>query len=245
MRAPNPQPASKTPGWSIKRLLNASHRWLGLLAFAQVLLWSLSGFLMYSLDFSDLYADPPPAPLPLSQAELTPQTLQSRLAQLHPGSKLTGLQIRNIGGQLAYQLTGTSSAPLLLDASGAALKIDSQLATRVARLGYTGQGQVRQTELLPSSAGNYFSSTPVYLVRFDDPQQTEIYIDPASGSLLARRKALWGLYNQMWEFHLMKYTPFKAVNKALLLIFAILNALVALTGFLKFFRKKPVGITEC
>jgi hypothetical protein len=44
------------------------------------------------------------------------------------------------------------------------------------------------------------------------------------------------VYNRMWEFHLMKYTPSPALNKVLLLVFAVLNALVALTGFAKFFR---------
>lgn len=224
----------------LRRITTALHRWLGLLAFGQVLLWSIGGCLMFTLDFGDLYADPPPKPLPLSQATLSPLALQTRLSALTPGSKLTGAQIRNLAGELVYQLERTDGAPILLDASGRRLDpISPGLATRIAVAGYMGKGHALGTELLPKSTGNYISSVPIYRIDFDDAQHTEIYVDPASGSLLARRKALWGLYNRMWEFHLMKYTPSKAVNKALLLIFAAINVIVALTGFAKFFRRTP------
>lgn len=233
----------------LRRITTALHRWLGLLAFGQVLLWSIGGCLMFTLDFGDLYADPPPKPLPLSQATLSPQALQTRLSALAPGSALTGAQIRNLAGELAYQLERTDGAPMLLDAGGRRLDpISPALARRIAVAGYTGKGRALGTELLPKSTGNYVSPVPIYRIAFDDAQRTEIYVDPASGSLLARRKALWGLYNRMWEFHLMKYTPSKAVNKALLLIFAAINVIVALTGFAKFFRRapklKPQGKTQ-
>lgn len=221
----------------IRRAVDLFHRYIGLLAFGQVFLWSLSGFLMYSLDFSDLYREPPPAPLPVAAGGLSPQALQARLKSLQPESSLTDIAVRNVGGQLAYQLNHSGGKPLLLDAQGAQLNpISPELAARIAKMGYTGTGQAQQTDLLPTSTGNYMSGQPIYRVRFDDEQQTEIYIDPETGSLLARRKALWALYNRMWEFHLMKYTPWPGVNKSLLLIFAVLNALVALTGLLKFFR---------
>ena len=219
------------------KLINALHRYLGLLAFGQVLLWSLSGALMYTLDFADLYADPPPRALPLAQATLTPQGLQKRLQTLIPGSQLTGLRVQNLGGELTYLLERSQGAPMLLDARGQRLDpIPAGLAAKVAQAGYTGQGKLSGSELLPASHGNYASSRPIYRIRFADAQQTEIYVDPGTGALLARRKALWGLYNRMWEFHLMKYTPWSGFNKLLLLVFAVLNGLVALTGFVKFFR---------
>jgi hypothetical protein len=221
----------------LRRAIDLFHRYIGLLAFAQVFLWSLSGFLMYSLDFSDLYREPPEPALPLSTTGLPPQTLQTRLRVLRPDSQLTGIAVRNLGGQLVYQLNHSAGAPLLLDAQGQQINpISPELAAKVAQAGYTGKAQIQQTKLLQSSTGNYMSAQPVYRVRFEDAQHTDIYIDPETGRLLARRKALWGLYNRMWEFHLMKYTPWSGVNKSLLLIFAVLNALVALTGLLKFFR---------
>lgn len=219
------------------KLLNWIHRWIGLLVFGQVLLWSLGGLLMAGLNFGDLYREPPPAPLSVTGATLSPDALAQHLQHVAPGSQLLGIRVRNVAGELVYQLDHLKGPPLLFNRQGQVISpISPALAERVARLGYTGTGPVNQTELLPTSTGNYVSSQPIYRITFADAQKTEIYVDPNTGSLLARRKALWALYNRMWEFHLMKYTPSPAVNKALLLLFAVLNALVALTGFAKFFR---------
>lgn len=224
-------------GKRFRRLIDIFHRYIGLLVFAQVLLWSIGGALIHSLDFSDLYVDPPPKPLRMTGPGLSPQQLQTRLNALAPGSHLIGAQLRNLAGKPIYRIEHDKGAPLMLDEAGQVLKsLDAALAKAVAQAGYTGTGTLSEAELLSASSGNYFSASPVWRVRFADSQKTEIYIDPVTGELLARRKALWALYNRMWEFHLMKYTPSKAVNKALLVIFALLNVLVALTGFIKFFR---------
>jgi hypothetical protein len=218
---------------------SALHRYLGLLAFGQVLLWSLSGFLMYSLDFSDLYRDPPPTPLVVSAPMPTLQTLQIRLTQFFPGSQLLKLELRNLAGETVYLLSHTGGPPFLLNAAGERLSpLSPARAKAVALSQYLGKAAILDVQLLPKSVGNYFSGVPVYRILFQDPARTEMYIDPQTGALLARRKALWGLYNRMWEFHLMKYTPSQPLNKFLLLGFAVLNAVVALTGFMKFFRKK-------
>ena len=232
---PSPPFKPETRRW--RRIIDLGHRWLGLLVFGQVLLWSLGGCLMYALDFSDLYAEPPPRPLSLSGNGLSPQQLQQRLQAIAPASRLTGVEIKSLAGELVYHLKRSDGPPILLNATGQRIDpIPAATVRAVAQAGYTGQGHIQSIERLPRSAGNYMSASPIWRVRFDDAQQTEIYIDPGTGALLARRKALWVLYNQAWEFHLMKYTPWPAANKALLLIFAGLNALVALTGLVKFFR---------
>ncbi|MGE3723983.1 MAG: PepSY domain-containing protein [Candidatus Sericytochromatia bacterium] len=218
---------------------SALHRYLGLLAFGQVLLWSLSGFLMYSLDFSDLYREPPPHPLVLSDQTPDLHTLQTRLQVFSPGSQLLKLELKNLAGETVSLLSHTKGPPLLFSAAGERLSPLTPARVRAIALSqYQGKAAIAEVQLLPKSAGNYVSGVPVYRVLFGDDAKTEMYIDPQTGALLARRKALWALYNRMWEFHLMKYTPSQPLNKFLLLGFAVLNAVVALTGFMKFFRKK-------
>jgi len=218
---------------------SALHRYLGLLAFGQVLLWSLSGFLMYSLDFSELYRDSPPQPLVLSEQTPDLHTLQTRLQVLSPGSQLLKLELKNLAGETVSLLSHTKGPPLLLSAAGEHLSPLSLKRVRAIALSqYQGKAAIAEIQLLPKSVGNYVSGVPVYRVLFGDDAKTEMYIDPQTGALLARRKALWALYNRMWEFHLLKYTPSQPLNKILLLSFAMLNAVVALTGLMKFFRKK-------
>lgn len=185
-------------------------------------------------DFGDLYANRPPQTLELSQATLSPQELT---AFLPPQSRLQALELITLNDQFYYRVSRINDSTLLMDMQG---QIHSPLSLEMAKtLGqvyYLGSAKLKSIDFLPESKGNYYASTPVYRLRFDDAQKTEIFIDPDSGSLLARRKALWRWYNRFWEFHLMKYTPSAKLNKILLLSFAVLAVWVSLSGVLKFFK---------
>lgn len=213
-----------------------AHRYLGLLIFAQVLLWSVGGMLMAGLNFSDLYQEPSLQSLPFTPSNVSFEDVQSAFESLVPKSQWLEIKLQNIGGHLVYGLTHPKGL-LLVNADGKVLNtVPESWIREVAVQGYTGKGHLKSVTLLDSSKGNYYSTTPVYRADFEDTQGTEIYISPQSGQLLARRKRLWALYNWMWEMHLMKLTPWPKVNKTLLFTFAVLNSLVAITGFVKFFR---------
>lgn len=193
--------------------------------------------------FGDLYADPPPAALAMTDFKLSPRQLEQKIQRQWPtqaeaeGVHVVKIEWVTVAQQPFYRVYLSNHKVLLLDHTGAAQSpLSPALAASIAREQYTGQGELSTVDLLPTSRGNYFSSTPVFKATFQDAQHTEIYIDPQSGALLARRKALWAWYNRMWEFHLMKYSPDATTNKMLLLVFATLSFLVSLTGLLKFFR---------
>lgn len=217
-----------------RRCTDFIHRYLGLIAFAQVFLWSLSGMLIASLDFSDLYPVPPVQALPLTPQPLDPAVWQQRLKSHKPKAQLTQLQLYQLADQSVVQLQHTAGAPLLFRADGQVFQLDCPLARKIALLHH--QADIKTCEHLPSSSGNYYSNQPIFRIQFADPQGHEIYLSPTTGEVLAHRKRLWGLYNRMWEIHLLKYTASSSLNKALLLIFGLLNAMVALTGLVKFFR---------
>lgn len=219
----------------IAKLLNASHRYLGLIVCAQALLWSISGFLMYSLDFSDLYAPLPAPPLSLPDKSWTRSELEKIVQNHLPGQHIQSIQIQNLAGQATYLITSTNNKHLLLSATGQRLDPLAQAVIQEILKSYQ-INNIQSIQLLPTSQGNYASSEPIYRVKLNDSQHSEIYLSPTTGKVLARRKALWGLYNWMWEAHLMKYTPSAPLNKFVLLLFAVLNAVVALTGLFKFFR---------
>ncbi len=227
----------------LKPLIHGFHRYGGLVVCVQIMLWSLSGFLMAFWSFGDLYVDPPPAALALADFKLLPpqleQKIQAQLAVKPDAEKVSIQKVEwvTVAQQPYYRVHLSNQNVLLLDQAGEAQSpLSPALAARIAREQYTGQGELGTVDLLPTSRGNYFSSTPVFKATFQDAQHTEIYIDPQSGTLLARRKALWSWYNRMWEFHLMKYSADASTNKILLLVFATLSFLVSLTGLFKFFR---------
>lgn len=190
--------------------------------------------------FGDLYQNPPATPLALTQVKLSPQTLSTQLKHSIPTQKspATRIELVMLANSPYYRVHYPDHSVYLVDQSGQVHHpISPELAASIAREQYLGQGTLATIDFLPESSGNYFSSQPVYKALFQDPQATEVYINPQSGELLARRKALWRWYNRMWEFHLMKYTSHAPLNKYLLLLSAVLSFGVSLTGLFKFFYR--------
>ncbi|MBC7475160.1 MAG: hypothetical protein H7263_12775 [Candidatus Sericytochromatia bacterium] len=224
---------------TFSKYLNYAHRYLGLIIFLQVILWSFSGFFMYYLDFSDLYISPPDKPIDLN---IKLPTIQDVVKKNLLGEKILNISLKNIAGNPFYDVK-TDKKEVLVDQNNMLInKLSEKIVEKISTEKYIGKGQILSIKLLEKSKGNFYSLTPVYKVSYDDAQKTELYINPNNGELLAKRKALWGFYNNMWEYHLMKYTTNTALNKNLLLISAIISLFVSVTGFLKFFRIKKASI---
>lgn len=217
-----------------QRWIHQVHRWLGLIVLLQVLFWSSGGLLMAFLDFSDLYVDPPQPGLTLPA--LSPQMLATRLQQAGVKGPFDTFQLVQRGGSTWFQVQPRSGDPLLVNSHGQIVSPISETQIRnFARSYYRGTGALVQLEKLSRSGGNYVSDRPLWRARFADAAGTEIYLEPQTGALLARRKRSWGIYHLMWELHLTKYTPWSSVNKGLMALLALMNIVVALTGLLKFF----------
>lgn len=218
-----------------KRSLFWFHRYGGLLVSLQLLLWSLGGFFMAFWSFGDLYSDPPPRALNLSTVQLKPEALP---AILPADTEIKSVQLQLLAGRPFYRVDSLAGKAYLVDQQGQLqTPVSPALATELARSYYTGTGSLQTVDLLPRSSGNYVSEAPVYRALFSDAQQTEIYLHPEHGQLLARRKAIWGWYQRFWRFHLMQYTSSAVWNKRLLLGFALLTFLVSLAGLLQFLSR--------
>ncbi len=213
-------------------LIHGFHRYAGLLVSLQILVWSLGGFFMAYWSFGDLYAQVPVPPIVWQEVKLTPQ-------QIPPLFKdpIQSLSLISLAGSPLYRVSFAKESDILVDQAGKKLSpLSLDWAKRLALFHYTGQGQLRDLQLLPESQGNYVSASPIYRAQFDDDQSSEIYLDPNTGELLARRKSLWFWYHWMWQFHLMKYTPSPLLNRLLLFAFAGLSFLVSVTGIVKFWQ---------
>jgi uncharacterized membrane protein YkoI len=223
---------------NFSKYLNYAHRYLGLIIFIQVILWSFSGFFMYFLDFSDLYVSPPEKPIDLTAKILSIPDIKNITGNIFPGEKIMLISLKNIAGKLFYNIK-TDKKEFLINQEKQVLKIvPEEMIKIISSEKYTGKGKIQKIELIEKSKGNYYSDVPIYRVTYDDKQKSELFINPGTGELLAKRKALWGFYNTMWEYHLMKYTPSSGLNKKLLLFSAVISLFVSITGFLKFFKSR-------
>jgi hypothetical protein len=71
---------------------------------------------------------------------------------------------------------------------------------------------------------------------------THIYVDDATGEVLALRTGQWRLYDVMWGLHIMDLQTREDTHHPILLIFAALSVIGATLGCILLFRRRKARI---
>lgn len=213
------------------------HRWLAWLVALQVLAWLAGGMVFSWLPFKtwvkaeDSVARPQ-QPLPPDWAEAVAQHLRQQ-PQAGPvlavASVATAqgpaLRLRRAGGESWISASGGPHPPP-----------DAAAAERFARSLYKGTGRLLQAERLsevPVRWGIVREAPPrraLWRVSFDDALATRLYLDAASGELLAVRTEAWVWYDFFWRLHLMDYVEGEDFNHGLIRAAALAALALAITG---------------
>jgi uncharacterized iron-regulated membrane protein len=72
--------------------------------------------------------------------------------------------------------------------------------------------------------------TPVWKVSFAQPESLNLYLDPWTGEILARRTDRWRIFDFFWMLHIMDFDAREDFNHPLLQISAALGLVIALSG---------------
>jgi len=120
----------------------------------------------------------------------------------------------------------------LFDATnGKLFALDEQTATQIAKLSYKGKGIVSQTTLFTSRIDELpRQQNPVWQVRFEDQNQTNVYVDAVDGRVLAHINDDRRLRNLMFKLHFMDYFNTGGFNHWLIIVFALLSLVLSVTG---------------
>ena len=93
------------------------------------------------------------------------------------------------------------------------------------------------TESLPGSEYRG-RSLPIYQITTTSKDDTNIYLDPLSGDVLAIRSDSWRMWDFLWSLHIMDYDQRDNINNFLLRLFSILALVSSISGILLFFFGK-------
>jgi len=87
---------------------------------------------------------------------------------------------------------------------------------------------------------------PLWRVRFEQPESLNLYLDPWTGEMVARRTDRWRVFDFFWMLHIMDFDEREDFNHPLLQIAAALGLIIALSGVVlwalttRLFRRRPV-----
>ena len=89
-----------------------------------------------------------------------------------------------------------------------------------------------------SSARSEFRgrSLPIYKIKTDSSDDTNVYVDVMSGKIVAIRSDSWRVWDFLWGAHIIDYRQRDNINNILLKIFSILALLSSLSGIALFFN---------
>ncbi len=207
------------------------HKWVALVVGVQILLWVLGGLVMSAIPIERVRGEHKIARASASAlpvGELIPLEQASAVA---PGG-LSEARLMRVADRPVWRLESPRHGVVLVDArDGTVLSpVDEALARRIAELDYAGPGAlaaVSRLEAPPAEAGH---RAPVWQARFDDGDDTTLYVAAATGEVVARRSATWRFYDLFWRLHVMDYDDGADFNHPLLITAAGAAVITALTG---------------
>ncbi len=223
------------------RFMQWLHRWVGLIIVIQVLLWLASGLYFAIVGNTAMsgrqYLAPAASPPVLTTIDAAVDFAAIR--GRYPSA--TAISLTQVAGQGQYQVQ-LPTETLYLDAdNGESWRTDEALATQLALQSYSGPGTIGQVSTMSAHAELPGWQGQGFRVSMDDDLNTRIYVDGASGEILAHRNTPWLLADWAFRLHFMDYSGGRSFNHLLVWTAALLTLWFSLAGLLLLMRSLARG----
>ena len=215
------------------------HRWLGLFASIQLLLWTLSGLFFTIPDIKDVRGD---------QYRVWETTNEAqRLNHENLFAMSTLLKNLDINKEQDYNILLKRRADTWVYQVKSSNQISNYDAISGERLFFITPDEAslivtRETNLLPKKvelindrkSGSEYRGRdlPLYRVFVEKPQKGMVYVDPNTGEIAAIRTRLWRTFDFLWSLHIMDYKERDDFSHWLIRIFAFIGLMTIVSGML-------------
>ena len=215
------------------------HRWLGLFASIQLLLWTLSGLFFTIPDIKDVRGD---------QYRVWGTTDEAqRLDHDNLFAMSTLLKNLDINKDADYTISLKRRADTWVYQVKSSNQISNYDAISGERLFFITPDEAslivtRETNLLPKKvelindreSGSEYRGRdlPLYRVFVEKPQKGMVYVDPNTGEIAAIRTRLWRTFDFLWSLHIMDYKERDDFSHWLIRIFAFIGLMTIVSGML-------------
>jgi uncharacterized iron-regulated membrane protein len=213
------------------------HIWLGWIVGLPILMWTVTGLWMVARPIEEVrgehlrnqhaMVDPAKVRVPANIGE---PVHEMRLVAQPDGAQWIVTTAN--GTRLRYSAEfGTATPPVVKDE-----------AQRIADAAYAGDGKFSGVSYFPPGEApvDARAEGAVWQARFDDG--TRIYIDDATGEVLALRTDQWRLYDFMWGLHIMDPQTREEAHNPFVIAFGSFAVVGALLGCTLLFRRRKAKV---
>ena len=227
------------------------HRWLGLFASIQLLLWTLSGLFFTIPDIKDVRGD---------QYRVWETTNEAqRLDHENLFAMSTLLKNLDINKEQDYTILLKRRADTWVYQVKSSNQISNYDAISGERLFFITPDEAslivsRETNLLPKKvelindreSGSEYRGRdlPLYRVFVEKPQKGMVYVDPNTGEIAAIRTRLWRTFDFLWSLHIMDYKERDDFSHWLIRIFAFIGLMTIVSGMLLWYYTSQFNLEK-
>jgi len=243
---------------SPKKIFRKVHRWLGLLMALQIIAWMASGlwFSLYPIEeIRGEHLTRPAERLGLERLDglPAPAAVQQSLDQ-HFGDSwtLSSAALVRLNGAVYWRVSGTHGdlpfTRLVRGDDGQVLPmLTAGAVEQRARSVLLAPSQPQATvwvDKVEPDAEIRGRELPLWKVSFAQPESLNLYLDPWTGEVVARRTSRWRVFDFFWMLHIMDFEAREDFNHPLLQIAAALGLVISVSGVLlwavttRVFRRK-------
>jgi len=232
----------------MRKFLRKAHRWLGLLMALQIIAWMASGlwFALFPIEeirgehLTTMPEDVGYLPLAgAAEALAAPARVQETLdAHFDAPWTIGAMRVMRRQGVYYWHVSGSvGDRPFTRlvsgDGSAVAARLDGDGARARAQDVLLRPGVVESVEWIEEVAPDAEvrgRDLPLWKVGFSVPEALNLYLDPWTGEVVARRTARWRVFDFLWMLHIMDFEARDDFNTPLLQIAALLGLIIAVSG---------------
>jgi len=213
------------------------HKWLALIVGVQLILWTLSGFMMSVVPIERVHGDhlriqAEPSSLKGMEYNFPLTQVMARFS----GQEISSVTLGARMGKAVYKV-GLKEKIILIDAmDGTEIKpASSREAIEIAQSSYLGTGTFKDIEFVTSYqqyAEIKGRPLPIWKVNFKDEVNSSLYVSPIEAKVITVRSDIWRQFDFFWMLHIMDYENREDFNSPLLIFAASLGLFVALSGLI-------------
>jgi len=225
-----------------KNLLRNVHRWLGLIAGVQLLLWTISGLYFSLIPIDEIHGDhlltKEAIPLPVSRFQLvSPSDLILKYPEIKDAT-LENFRLSAVLGKPVYVVMQHR-----FDARTAEMLEPISRSEAIAIVAARTDIEILSAALISEvEPGNEFrgGDLPAWKVNIAE-ENASIYVSANSGRIRAVRNFSWRIFDFLWALHIMDYEDRDDFNNLLLKFMSGLAVITVASGLILFFVTQRWG----
>lgn len=216
----------------LARRIAQIHKWLGLIVFAQLVVWTATGLFFAAIHITDVRADhlvhPANhlAPVNMAQVKISSSEALNSVAEDRPYEVI----LRSLAGSPVYEIRAEIGTFLVSAENGDRVEIDEAFARKIAAATWVEPTPIRAMEELEKAPRESTVSGNVWAAHFEGEGDPTLYISAVNGRTSNPRTDLWRTYDFLYGLHLMDYTDHENFNTPWMLAAAILALSTVLFG---------------